>query len=444
MAEPGYDRDIRSFLHMTRGPVRLLAVFLAGLFTGAALSAAAVVDYPFERLEVFAQALSVIHDRYVESRDPDELLYDAIGGLTQGLDDHSVFLNPERYRELREQTSGEYYGVGISVERRDNRLCVISPLEGSPAEEAGLLAGDEILAIDGLEVAAMDGNAALGRIKGPRGTVVTLRVLHPGATEPVEIAVKRDQVRTRSVLLRSMGEGLYWLRIERFQRRTVEEVKRELTQLGDAGSAPQGLVIDLRDNPGGYLGQAVAVADLWLEEGIIVSTINRAATPERDIARAPGTDLKTPLVALVNGGSASAAEIVAAALQDRGRATIIGFPSYGKGSVQQFFDLGDGSALKLTTARYYTPLGRSIHGTGVVPDISLADPSGQGRVQDTSALLHEFPSAEDWVRDDPSLHVAFATLRDAASVERWQSKASEATASVPDADGQGQDSLRPE
>ncbi|HCP46460.1 MAG TPA: hypothetical protein DIU15_10475 [Deltaproteobacteria bacterium] len=435
---------IRSLLQAHRGLARSLAAFLVGLFSGAALSAAAVVDYPLERLEVFAQALSVIHDRYVEPRDPDELLYDAIGGLTQGLDDNSVFLDPERYQRLREQTSGEYYGVGISIEQRDGRLFIITPLAGSPAMEAGLLAGDEIVAIDGVEVAQMDGNTALGRIKGPRGSVVTLRVRRSGENEPLDVVVTRDQVRTQSVELRPMGDGLYWLRIERFQRRTVEEVKRELNQLRKSRGSPAGLVVDLRDNPGGYLGQAVAVADLWLDEGVIVSTINRSSTPERDMARGAGTDLETPLAVLVNAGSASAAEIVAAALQDRGRATVIGFPTYGKGSVQQFFDLGDGSALKITTARYYTPLGRSIHGSGVEPDISLVDRSGQGRSQDTSSLLEQFPSAKDWVRADPSLHVAFASLTDADSVERWQATASEATASVPGPEGRGQDASHPE
>jgi carboxyl-terminal processing protease len=398
----------------------LVAVYVAGLLSGAAVSAAAVsVHYPFERLEVFAEALSIIHARYVDQRDAGDLVYDAVSGLCRDLDDHSIFMNPDEYREMREETSGQYFGIGIALEFLDGRLLVQRTIEASPAETAGILPGDEILAVDGEVVGALGAEVALARVEGKRGSIVVLRIARDGLVEPIEVAVRRDQVRTNSVESALLSPNIGWLRIERFQRRTVDEVRRELRELAVAQSAPAGLVVDLRGNPGGYLSQAVAVADIWLSEGAIVSTVDRGSGPQRDMAQALGTDTTTQLVVLVDGRTASAAEIVAGALQDRARAQVVGETSYGKGSVQQFFDLSDGSALKLTTARYYTPSGASIQGVGVRPDIALSDHLFEQLSQDLDALLLSLPDAPLWARDDRALQVAVLALRDSEALKAW-------------------------
>ncbi len=395
----------------------LCGVFAAGLLTGAALSAGATGE-PFERLRVFAEALSIIEARYVDSRPADDLIYDAIGGLTQGLDDHSVFLDPEHYKSIREQTSGEYYGVGVSIDSSGPTIRVIEPVEGSPAEEAGIVPGDELIAVDGVRLEVIGKDALLEKIKGRRGTIVVLTLLRAGAE--LDVAVRRDQVRTRSVEARLIRDGIGWVKLARFQRRTADELKRALVELRDERGAPlTGLVLDLRDNPGGYLNQAVAVADLWLDEGLIVTTLGRDRAEPPGRARASGTDRDTKIAVLVNGGSASAAEIVAGALQDQGRATLVGYTTYGKGSVQQFFDLPDGSALKLTTARYYTPRGRSIHGSGIVPDLALGE-RGQWVPQiDLAPLLAGFPPPPTWAAEDLEVQVAAAFLEQPESVRTF-------------------------
>ena len=401
-------------LPITR-PATFVGIFMAGLLSGAALTATAAGE-PFEGLRVFAEALSLIESRYVDERPADALLYDAIGGLTQGLDDHSVFMDPERYRETREQTSGEYYGVGISVDSVDGGIHIVQPMPGSPAEEAGLLQGDQIVAVDGVRIEVAGDEALLGKIKGRRGTVVILTVLRDGGE--LDFPVRRDQVRTRSVESRLLDDGYGWASVSRFQRRTADELRRALTELREANGGPlSGLVLDLRGNPGGYLNQAVAVADLWLAEGVIVTTIGRDRPEPAGRARAGGTDRDMRLVGLVDGGSASAAEIVAGALQDHGRAKLLGYTTWGKGSVQQFFDLPDGSALKLTTARYYTPSGRSIHGSGIDPDLSFGERGANEPDFDVDVLLNGLPAAPEWVLTDSELRIALAYLRQPEEVQ---------------------------
>ncbi len=403
--------------HRLRAAALLSAVFVAGLMTGAALSASATGE-PFARLQVFAEALSIIEARYVDSRPADDLIYDAIGGLTQGLDDHSIFLDPDRYKSIREQTSGEYYGVGVSIDSSGTGIQIIEPVEGSPAQEAGVEAGDEIVGVDGVRLETLGKDALLKKIKGRRGTMVVLTLLRAGAE--LDIAVRRDQVRTKSVEARLVRAGIAWVKLARFQRRTADELKRALVELKDENGAPlSGLVLDLRDNPGGYLNQAVAVADLWIDEGLIVTTLGRDRAEPPGRARAAGTDRSTPIVVLVNGGSASAAEIVAGALQDQGRATLVGYTTYGKGSVQQFFDLPDGSALKLTTARYYTPSGRSIHGSGIEPDLVLGERGEWVPQIDLAPLLADFPPPPAWAAEDFDVQVAAAYLEQPDGVRAY-------------------------
>lgn len=401
-----------------RSRAGLVAAFACGLLTGASLTAAAS-GYPFDKLRVFAEALARIDAYYVDERDPDELVYDAIGGLTQGLDDHSVFLDPEQYKEVREQTAGEYFGVGVSVENRDGRIFVLDALEGSPALQAGILAGDEIVAVDDLRVAEVGADAALARIRGEAGTVVVLAVKRDGQASPLEIPVRRDRIRTRSAFGDLLPGAVGRLRIERFQKGTSDEVRRELDRIGQEAKGPlRGLVLDMRGNPGGYLSQAVDVADLWIAEGAIVSTIDRRSSAQRDDAHAAGTDRTTPLAVLVDGGSASAAEVVAGALKDHHRGRLIGYTTYGKGSVQQFFDLSDGSALKLTTARYHTPAGTNIHGSGIAPDLALGPAGASEPAFDLGPLLDRHPIPQAYW-GDPALHVALAWLEAPAEVDAW-------------------------
>ncbi len=404
----------------------VLAAFVAGTLTGAALTAAAGA-YPFDKLHVFAEALSKIDAHYVDERDPEDLVYDAIGGLTQGLDDHSVFLDPERYQQMREQTSGEYFGVGIEVATREGRIFVVMPLEGSPAAEAGIEADDEILAVDDALVTDIGTEGALARVRGDRGTVVVLTILR--GEETMDVSVRRDRVRTRSVESDLTDAGIGLLRIERFQRQTFDEVRRALTELEEANGDPlAGIVLDMRGNPGGYLSQAVAVADLWIDDGLIVSTIDRRTITQRDEAHAAGTDNVTPIAVLVDSGSASAAEIVAGALKDHERAKLIGYPTYGKGSVQMFFDLSDGSALKLTTARYYTPAGHNIHGSGIEPHIALGERGAAGPEGDLTPFL-EAHDVNEAVAADTEMHVAVAYLLDPVGTEVFFG---EPTAALPE------------
>ncbi len=386
--------------------------WIAGLLCGASLAAYGSV-IPFDRLTVFAEALSIIEGKYVDERDPDELVYDAIGGLTQGLDDHSVFLDPKQAQDLKEQTTGEYTGVGVSIDVRAGRVFVGAILDGSPAEGSLLQAGDEIVAVDGLRVSVAGPDPVTDRIKGDAGSAVILTVIHPAAKEECDIQIQRDQVRARSVEAKRINDHAGLLRIDRFLPHTGDEVKRALAGLQGSGGKIDGLVIDLRGNPGGYLSQAVAVADLWIAEGPIVWTLDRGAPARKDDARGPGTDEHTRLVVLVDSESASAAEIVAGALQDTGRATLVGYTTYGKGSVQQFFDLEDGSALKITVARYLTPAKRSIHGSGIDPDLVLGEKGSEVPQRDLLPALAASTVAPSWMAADEELRFALWTLEDA-------------------------------
>jgi len=387
----------------------LIAAYALGLLSGAALTATASTGIPYERLAAFSHALSLIEARYVDERDSETLVYDAIGGLTQGLDDHSIFLEPDRYRELLEQTSGEYFGVGIEIRRSEDRVFVGRALPGSPAEDAGIELGDEIVAVDGIPIARAGGEEALARIRGERGTLVVLTLMRRGESEPRQLSVERGQVRTPSVKSRRV-EDIAWIQVQRFQRRTSAEVGKALADLRKDGPLA-GIVLDVRGNPGGYLSQAVELADHWIATGPIVSTIDRGPHGQRDEAHREGTDLDTPLVVLIDGDSASAAEVVAGALQDTGRATLLGYNSYGKGSVQQFFELSDGSALKLTTARYLTPAGRSIHGSGIVPDLPLGPKGADEPAFALAPLLAPLGPAPRGTEVDLELQTAIALIR---------------------------------
>ncbi|WP_168160122.1 S41 family peptidase [Steroidobacter denitrificans] len=326
---------------------------------------------PWRDARTFAEVLEHVRREYVEVRSDQELMEAAIRGMMADLDPYSAYLDPEQLEELRIGTSGEYSGVGIEVMLENNRVTVVAPIEDTPAARAGLKAGDTILAVDGVSVKTDDLNDAIDRMRGRIGTQVKIMVARQPLDEPLEFTLARASVHVRSVSSELPEPDLGYVKISHFSETTAPDLEQVLAKLKKRnGRALRGLVLDLRDNPGGVLEAAVSVSDLFLESGLIVSADGRTADARFEALAGPGDMLEgAPVVVLVNGGSASASEIVAAALKDHGRARLVGSRTYGKGSVQTVMPLSDGRAIKLTTSRYYTPSGASIHERGIMPDV---------------------------------------------------------------------------
>ena len=369
---------------------RLLLVLLTGVLLGVLLSfgggvlaqkGAAVpaakppqpaVALSWEDARLLAEVMQRVRENYVDRVDDHKLMKDAVRGLVAGLDEHSAFLDRDEFAELKQSTSGSYVGIGIEVEATDDGVSVARRLPGSPAERAGIQAGDVITAIDGAALLATDLDAAVTRMRGPVGSAVRLSVRRPPAGRSREFVVERGEVVLQSVAAELLAPGYGYLRISSFSDTTDAEVGRALGGLLD-GHKLRGIIIDLRDNPGGVLEAAVQVADDFLDSGTIVTADGRTAEARFRMDAAPGDISEgARLAVLVNGGTASAAEILAAALHDNGRALLVGRKTYGKGSVQTILPLTDGEAVKITTSRYRTPRGASINGIGIVPDTVLA------------------------------------------------------------------------
>ena len=328
-------------------------------------------DDLYRRLRVLAEAMDLVQRHYVEAVTPEDLVYGAVEGIVSRLDPHSSFLSPDMFKEMQIETEGAFGGLGIEVTIRDGKLTVVSPIEDTPADRAGIRAGDIIVMIDGEPTQGMALMEAVKKMRGPKGTRITIHIMREGWEKPRPFTITRDVIRIRSVKHRRIN-GVGVLRITQFQQATHKEVQEALEALQEEGPLT-GLVLDLRNNPGGLLDQAVKVADLFLKEGTIVST--RGRDPEQEVvytARDDGDEPDLPMVVLVNGGTASASEIVAGALKDQHRAVILGERTFGKGSVQTILPLSDGSGLRITTALYYTPSGRTIQARGIVPDIRVA------------------------------------------------------------------------
>jgi carboxyl-terminal processing protease len=325
---------------------------------------------PWQEASLFAEVYERIKRDYVDEVDDHALMEKAIRGMVAALDPHSAYLDSQEFDEIRLSTMGSYPGVGIEVVASDGMVKILRPIDGSPAQRAGLRAGDQIVRIDGTDIGA-DLAGAIGRMRGVSGSVVALSIHREGNPELLEFALRRAQVEVHSVLAQSLEPGFGYLRITTFSETTAQDVARAISRLKrDNPAGINGLVLDLRNNPGGVLEAGVAVADAFLSSGVIVTADGR--TPEaRFRMDAMHGDLinGAPLVVLVNGGSASASEIVAGALKDHGRAVLVGRKTYGKGSVQTVLPLPRGGAVKLTTSRYFTPSGASIHGKGIVPDV---------------------------------------------------------------------------
>jgi len=328
---------------------------------------------PLEELRVFAEVFGRIKKDYVEPVDDRRLLRDAIQGMLHGLDPHSAYLGEDEFDDLRVGTSGEFGGLGIEVGMEDGFVKVIAPIDDTPAQRAGIKAGDVITRLDGKPVKGMSLDEAVKLMRGKPGSDIELTIVREGVEKPLEITVTRDIIKVVSVKQRMLEPGFGYLRVSHFQARTPEDVLSALSKLKkEAGGRLSGLVLDLRNNPGGVLNAAVAISDAFLTEGTIVYTEGRVQDSQLKFAAAPDDVVEgAPIVVLVNGGSASASEIVAGALQDHKRAVIMGRETFGKGSVQTIIPINERTAIKLTTARYYTPNGRSIQAEGIVPDILL-------------------------------------------------------------------------
>ncbi len=324
----------------------------------------------YEQLQVFSDVLDIVQENYVEEADSKELVEGAITGMLKTLDPHSSYLNPDAYKELQVETKGSFGGIGIEITIRDGFLTVVSPLEGTPADDLGIEAGDKILRVDGEPTKEMTLMEAVKKMRGPKGTEVVLTIMREGFTKPKDFVITRATVAIKSVRAKTLEPGYGYLRLSQFQSTTAKDLRQALTKLEKENQPMKGLILDMRNNPGGLLDQAVKVSDEFLDEGLIVYTGGRLKSQDmRFEAHTNTRPHRYPIVVLVNEGSASAAEIVAGALQDHKRAVVVGVETFGKGSVQTVMPLRNGAALRLTTSLYYTPSGRSIQAKGIEPDI---------------------------------------------------------------------------
>ncbi len=336
-------------------------------------AAPAEAPLPLDDIRVFVEVFHKVKRDYVEEVSDKQLLQDAIKGMLAGLDPHSSYLDGEEYAELQEGTTGEFGGLGIEVGTEDGLIKVISPIDDTPASRAGVLAGDTIIRIDGAPVRGMSSNDAIKKMRGKVGSKIVLSIMREGRANPRDVTITRAVIRIQSVRSRELEPGFGYIRISAFQGHTGEDLVTELEKLKkNAHGTLQGLILDLRNNPGGILGAAVAVADAFMNSGRVVYTKGRVSDAKLEFeAKPPDLIAGAPLIVLVNEGSASASEIVAGALQDAKRAVLMGRKTFGKGSVQTILPMNNKAAIKITTARYFTPSGRSIQARGIEPDIVI-------------------------------------------------------------------------
>lgn len=394
-----------------------LNIVLISLFVGGALflsgsdgEVGADTEDVYRNIEIFTEVLRQIEKSYVEPQDPQELIYGAIKGMVHNLDPHSSFMTKEEYRELMLETKGSFTGIGVEITVKDNVLTVVSPIEGTPAYKVGMKAGDKIIKIENKRTKDMSLMEAVKKIRGPKGTKVNLTIMREGEAKPLEFSITRGVIPLISVRQYFLTPEIGYVRISNFQSKTAKDLSAALEEM-EKGREIKGLILDLRNNPGGLLSQAIEVSDLFLNSGLIVSTKGRISS--QNITATAHTDKKSrtyPIIVLVNSGSASAAEIVAGALQDNKRAIVLGTRTFGKGSVQTILPLSDGSGLRLTTARYYTPSGKSIQLSGIVPDIELDfTPPNEQEKKDVGKFVRE---------EDLEGHMANEKVEDIAPVEK--------------------------
>ncbi len=328
----------------------------------------------YMNLQIFAKVLNIVQQYYVEPVDTQKLIYGGIKGMLRELDPHTNFLSPDIYKEFESETTGEFGGIGIEISIEDGILTIISPIEDTPAWKAGIQPGDKIVQIDGHSTKGMSLVEAAQKMKGKNGEKINLGIMRDSFEEPKSFVIKRDVVKLHSVKYVDLDDGYGYIRLTSFIENSAKEMKAKLAELKSKHKNIKGVILDLRRNPGGLLDQAVQISNLFLEKGVIVSTIGRDKNKKEILQAKPGSPyLGFPVIVLINESSASASEIVAGALKDNKRALIMGKKSFGKGSVQSVVKMGDGSGLKLTVARYYTPNGTSIQAEGITPDIEVDD-----------------------------------------------------------------------
>ena len=381
---------------------------------------------PLRELRLFTQVFEQIRRGYVEEVADTDLLENAIAGLLLELDPHSVYLNQTDYEQLQESATGEYGGLGLRVGSERGMIKVIAPIDDSPAAKAGIEAGDFIVEVDGTPVRGMAVQKAIDKLRGEKGTSIKLTVFREGEDGPLDITVVRGTIQLSSVRSRIIEPGYGYVRVSQFQVSSGKDFKKELLSLKEKEPALKGLIIDLRNNPGGLVPASVEIADAVLDGGTVVYTEGRLPSANISFDAKSGDLLEgTPIVVLINGGSASASEIVAGALQDHRRAAIIGTQSFGKGSVQTVIPLGDGRAVKLTTARYFTPNGRSIQAEGIVPDI-IVEPAEirlyknrtqvreadlEGHLEQADGKKKKAKDRDEDITDDNQLYEALNVLK---------------------------------
>jgi len=355
---------LKKYLYIS---LTVLPLFFTG--TQQAVGSSEDMQATYKNLEVFSNVLSIVQQNYVDDIDTQETIEGAIKGMLSSLDPHSSFLKPDDFKELQVETKGSFSGIGIEITTRDDMLTVVSPIEDTPAFKAGIQAGDRIIKIEGESTKDMSLVEAVKKLRGPKGSEVTISIHREGWTDLQEFTIVRDVIPILSVRSTVLEPGYGYVRITNFQRNTAQDLQKSLDDLVKEEML-KGLVLDLRNNPGGLLDSSVKIADIFLDEGIIVSTKGRLEDQNMEFsAHSGGPEYDFPIIILINGGTASASEIVAGALQDHKRALILGTQSFGKGSVQTIIPMADGAGLRLTTARYYTPNGTSIQAKGITPDV---------------------------------------------------------------------------
>ena len=346
----------------------LMTLLIIGPYSDSRVSA--IDRGTYKSLRTFSEVLDMVEKNYVEPVGTEKLMQGAINGMIKSLDPHSSFMTAEMFKELEVETRGSFGGVGIEITIQKEVLTVVSPIEDTPAYNAGVKAGDQIIRIDGKSTKDITIQEAVGKLRGPRDTKVTITIFREGMAKPRDIEIVRSTIKVRSIKSRVYDDHIGYIRIAAFQERTADDLKKAIREVEAKGHPLKGIVLDMRNNPGGLLNQSVDVSDALLKSGLIVSTRGRSKNMEsKSVAKDDGDEPTCPMVVLVNEGTASASEIVSGALQDNGRALILGEQTFGKGSVQTIIPLEDGAALKLTTAKYYTPKGRSIQAEGIMPDI---------------------------------------------------------------------------
>ncbi len=355
---------------MKKGFYATLVLSLIGFSWGGWKAFAAEDRYL--NLQIFAKVLNIVQQYYVEPVDTQKLIYGGIKGMLRELDPHTNFLPPDIYKEFESETSGEFGGIGIEISVEDGILTIISPIEDTPAWKAGILPGDKIVEIDGTTTKGMSLVEAAQKMKGKNGAKIRMGIMREGFEEPKVFTITRDIVKVKSVKFIDLQDGYGYVRLTSFIENSASEMRKKISDFKSKNKNIKGIILDLRRNPGGLLDQAVQISNLFLDKGVIVSTIGRDKNKkEVTEAKADGAYMGFPIIVLINEYSASASEIVAGALKDNKRALIMGKRSFGKGSVQSVVKMGDGSGLKLTVARYYTPNGTSIQAEGITPDIEV-------------------------------------------------------------------------